>query len=261
MPMPMPEKGQKQDDFMAMCMADKMMMADFKDNDQRLAVCFSQWRKEHPEDKPPAEEKGFPGEIERRGFAACELRAESEGNGDPMIRGYAAMFNQLSDPILGFREQVAPGCFAESLKADDIRALFNHNPDAVLGRTSAKTLRLKEDAKGLAIEIDPPDTQIGRDVMAMIKRGDINQMSFGFICQDEAWEKSGQTEAVRTLRKVKLFDVSPVTFPAYPQTTVAVRDRFKAIQSAEKPGGQGVPETGRVDRRDKTRLNYGYPKN
>ncbi len=154
------------------------------------------------------------------------LRVETREDGKRRIVGHAAVFNQLSEDLGGFREQIAPGAFADAIKTDDVRALFNHNPDHVLGRNMAGTLQLSEDSRGLAIEIDPPDTQLARDLLVSMERGDINQMSFGFSVRPNGqnWAKDDSGQVVRTLTKVRLFDVSPVTFPAYPQTDVAARD-------------------------------------
>lgn len=148
-----------------------------------------------------------------------ELRADSE---EPKITGHAAVFNQWSEDLGGFREIIRPGAFAKTIKEADVRALFNHDPNYVLGRNKAGTLRLEEDKKGLAIEIDPPDTQWARDLTTSIQRGDIDQMSFGFRTVKDKWGDDGETNQ-RELLEVELFDVSPVTYPAYPQTSVGVR--------------------------------------
>lgn len=163
--------------------------------------------------------------IERRTFALDEMRIEAREDGAQRIIGHAAMFNALSEDLGGFREQIAPGAFEEAIETDDIRALFNHDPNHVLGRNRAKTLILSEDQRGLAIEIIPPDTQLARDLMTSMQRGDITQMSFGFSVRPngENWAKDDEGRHIRTLTKVRLFDVSPVTYPAYPQTDVAVR--------------------------------------
>lgn len=142
----------------------------------------------------------------------------------PTITGHAAMFNQETDIGGMFREKIKKGAFSESIGKDDVRALFNHDPNFVLGRNKAGTLKMVEDRKGLAIEISPPDTQQARDLMVSMRRGDISQMSFGFQVQEESWRMGEDGESdVRTLKKVRLFDVSPVTFPAYEGTDVAVR--------------------------------------
>jgi len=169
--------------------------------------------------------------LERRAFAA-ELRVDRAGE-KPVIRGHAAVFNALSEDLGGFREQIAPGAFKNAIGRDDVRALFNHDSNLILGRNKAGTLRMSEDDTGLAIEIDPPDTQYARDLMVSMERGDITQMSFGFSVtkQGQKWEENGQTHT-RTLTDVRLYDVSPVTLPAYPQTDVALRSltEFKAEQ-------------------------------
>lgn len=139
------------------------------------------------------------------------------------IEGYAAVFGSLSVEMWGFRERIAPGAFAASIEADDIRALWQHNREVVLGRTKAGTLRLDEDSNGLRVEIDAPDTQGGRDAVVSIGRGDVDQMSFGFRVLEDAWDEDGEGQLIRTLKKVKLYEVSPVTFPAYQATTVSVR--------------------------------------
>jgi HK97 family phage prohead protease len=163
-------------------------------------------------------------EKETRAFELSEIRVEKRDDEAAKIIGHAAVFDQLSENLGGFREKIAAGAFSEALKESDVRALFNHNPDFVLGRNRSGTLQLNEDARGLAIEIDPPDTQVARDLIVSMDRGDINQMSFGFTVEEDNWEEDDDGRVVRTILKVKrLFDVSPVTYPAYPQTDAAVR--------------------------------------
>ena len=178
--------------------------------------------------------------TERRAFGT-ELRVAKRADGVPMIAGHAAVFNRLSEDLGWFREKVAPGAFAETIEADDVRALWDHDSRLVLGRNRAGTLRLSEDATGLAVEIDPPDTQTARDLLTLIERGDISQMSFAFQVVDAGWETVAGEE-IRTLRKVKLFDVSPVAFPAYPDTDVALR----SLAAWKKRAGGAVTE----DRQD-----------
>jgi uncharacterized protein len=139
----------------------------------------------------------------------------------PMLRGHAAVFNDLSVDLGGFREKIAPGAFAGTLN-DDVRALWNHNWDVLFGRTTSGTLRLAEDKIGLATEIDPPDTQGARDLLALVERRDVTQMSFGFSTIKDMWEKTPAGDVVRTLLEVKLYDVSGVAAPAYPQTDLEV---------------------------------------
>lgn len=161
-------------------------------------------------------------EIEKRTIQAAELRVESAAESQPTIRGYAAVFDQVTD--LGFfTESIAAGAFERALKEGaDVRALVDHEPSKIIGRNTAGTLRLQEDDRGLVAEIDPPDTSVGRDIVESIRRGDVSGMSFGFVTLGEQWNYEGE-KPHRTLTDVDLFDVSAVTFPAYPQTEVGLR--------------------------------------
>jgi HK97 family phage prohead protease len=179
---------------------------------------------------------------ERRIFTV-EIRAAKDGL--RTITGHAAVFNKDSEPMWGFVERVAPGAFTQTIKEDDVRALFNHDPNIVLGRNTAKTLRLSEDKQGLSVEIDPPDTQAARDLLVSIERGDISQMSFGFITRKESWQYSddGKGPNIRTLEDVQLFDVSPVTFPAYPDTDVSVRSLKEIAEEGKLKLAAAAPAT------------------
>lgn len=161
---------------------------------------------------------------ELRTFVA-QLEVREQG-GTSIIAGHAAVFNQLSEDLGGFREQVLPGAFTDALARDDVRALFNHDPNYILGRNRSQTLTMREDGHGLAIEIKAPTTPTIRDlVLEPIRRGDVSQMSFAFTVRPggQDWAKDEEGRVIRSLKKLRLFDVSPVTFPAYPQTDVAVR--------------------------------------
>ncbi len=157
-----------------------------------------------------------------------ELRAAGDDpDAPPVIVGYAAVFNALSEDLHGFREKIDPGAFAKTMGAD-VRALFNHNADIVLGRTRSKTLLLEQDNKGLRVSITPPQTEQATHIVELIKRGDVSQMSFGFRTLADKWEINADTgKQVRTLLEVELFDVSPVTYAAYKQTQVAIRSLEK----------------------------------
>lgn len=142
----------------------------------------------------------------------------------PKIIGHAAVFNKRVKIYGDAWEEIAPGAFSEAIRSEDIYALWNHEASNVLGNTGAETLRLAEDEVGLHYEIIPPDTTLGRDLVTLIKRGDVRKSSFGFNIEDERITKLEGKGVLRTILKVKpLFDVSPVTFPAYPQTDVHVR--------------------------------------
>ena len=162
--------------------------------------------------------------LERRSMTITELRVnDSEKHG--YIEGYASVFDSWSEELGGFapfREKVCKGAFLETIEKDDIKALWNHNPDYVLGRNTAGTLELKEDERGLYVKIKPPKTQWAKDLMTSMKRGDVDAMSFGFAVVLDKWYTEGDTD-VRELLKVKLYDVSPVTYPAYTATECDVR--------------------------------------
>lgn len=154
-------------------------------------------------------------DIERRG-AAGGLRASGR-----TLTGYAAVFG--TETRMGsFTERIAPGAFSKSLASGrDILALLDHRADVLLGRTASGTLKLTEDAKGLAFELRLPDTQAGRDLVALAERGDLGGMSFGFIAEDEEW--NGNT---RELRQVDLREVSVIqAFPAYSETEISLRNK------------------------------------
>src|SRR5512137_1309240 len=161
---------------------------------------------------------------ERRFTGNCELRAiVPETGGRAKIAGHAAVFNSLSEDLWGFRERIAPGAFAPALGKSDIRALLNHDPNFILGRTKSGTLRAQEDERGLAVEIDPPETRWADDLLVSIGRGDISQMSFAFRVGEESWETVDGADIRTILSFDEIFDVSPVTYPAYPDTDVALR--------------------------------------
>ena len=161
---------------------------------------------------------------ERRFTGNCELRAIApEVGGRAKIIGHAAVFNSLSEELWGFREKISPGAFKPALDKSDIRALLNHDPNFVLGRTKNGTLRVLEDETGLAVEIDPPETAWADDLLVSIGRGDISQMSFAFRVGEESWDTVAGANIRTILSFDEIFDVSPVTYPAYPATDVALR--------------------------------------
>ena len=185
-------------------------------------------------------------EIERRAFGVdMEIRSADDGQ---KIVGYAAVFDSYSEYIGGFRERIAKGAFSRVL-GDDVRALFNHDSDIVLGRSKSGTLKLSEDETGLRVEISPPDTQAARDIMELLRRGDVDQMSFGFYTGRDTWAMDDEGNVERTILEVKsLFDVSIVTYPAYPDTSVALRgmEQFRAEAASR---GLVLPDFGAMRRK------------
>lgn len=177
-----------------------------------------------------------PENYEARSFVSTlELRKKDDGSAT--IVGMAAVFDSMSENLGGFREIIAPGAFDDT-DMSDVRALFNHDSNFVLGRTVPKTLRVKTTANGLQYSVDLPNTQTIRDlVLAPIERGDIDQSSFGFIVGqgNDSWDENDDGVLIRTINKVReLFDVSPVTFPAYTDTTVGARSMKRFVENREQ---------------------------
>lgn len=178
---------------------------------------------------------------ERRALREPIEFREADGGG-ATISGYAAVFNKetvIGGSMWGFREQIAPHAFDDAITRDDVRALFNHDPNMLLGRSVNGTLRLSVDKKGLKYEVDLPDTTVARDVRELIKRGDVSGSSFAFHVDEDGseWDDSEMKKGklpLRTITKAELFDVSPVTYPAYPQTSVSARSKAEAAVEAEK---------------------------
>lgn len=186
-------------------------------------------------------------EIERRFRPSTQpIEIRSGANGASVLSGYGAVYFKASDPGTqfelwpGYVERIAPGAFDRAIREDDVRGLYNHDANFLLGRTKSKTMRLSSDDVGLKYEIDVPDSQVGRDVAASIKRGDLDGSSFSFsIFGDgtnagDAWVMEGET-MVRTILAVRLYDVGPVVFPAYEATTASARDALRAAAEKHRP--------------------------
>lgn len=170
--------------------------------------------------------------IVRRQAGGHSLRVEQRADGRTVLSGYAAVFWREGAPETEYEmwrdcwEHVLPGCFDRALREDDVRACFNHDPSQLLGRLQAGTLQLSVDAVGLRYEVEPPDTELGRQVVASVRRGDVTGSSFSFNHRITRWvetERDGRRVTVCELLDVTLFDVGPVTFPAYPATTAGAR--------------------------------------
>lgn len=169
--------------------------------------------------------------VEKRFNVSHELRTEGEGK---VIKGYAAVFNTLTRINDRFQEKIAPGAFSESLAKNDIRALWSHNSDLVIGRNKNGSLKLREDEHGLAFENTLPDTQIGRDTFENVRSGLVTGVSFGFFVKKQSWEQgSDGAPHTRTLEIVDLIEISPTAFPAYQQTHVAARTSEDALKEIE----------------------------
>lgn len=173
--------------------------------------------------------------LERRSIAA-ELRADIAGR---KLEGLAAVFNVDARIANQFDERVLPGAFAKSLASGrDVLALADHDPTRLLARTKSGTLRLSETPQGLAFSLDVPDTQDGRDLLALAQRNDLGGASFAFTVQSEAWPAHDKRE----LRAVELYEVSIVrAWPAYPSTFVQARSW--ATRTMSPPSRRRLVET------------------
>ncbi len=148
--------------------------------------------------------------------------AISAGTKGKLLSGYAARFDSPTTIAGEFIETIAPGAFAKSLASMDVLALFNHDYGRVLGRKSAGTLKIGEDASGLWVEINPPDSPDGWSARELIGRRDVVGMSFGFRTRKDEWDDTGDLPK-RTLREVDLYEVTITPIPAYADTTIALR--------------------------------------
>lgn len=158
---------------------------------------------------------------------AVQCRAAEEGQ-PATISGYGAVFYDAADPGTEYRiwddlvERIMPGAFDRAIREDDVRSFFNHNPDMILGRSTAGTLKLSVDAKGLRYEVQPPASRA--DVIESLYRGDVSGSSFMFIADDVQFRITDGVEIVEILA-VRLLEVGPVVFPAYQSATSEVRAR------------------------------------
>lgn len=163
--------------------------------------------------------------MEQR-FLQMQLEKRSADNDDPIIEGYFAVFDDVYNVAPGATESIRAGAFTDAISGD-VRALYNHNTDIILGRTSAGTLELREDSHGLwgRIKIDPDDTD-AMNVYRRIQRGDITGCSFGFNIESQETEVRDNGDVHWTITKVNpLYEISPVCFPAYEATNVSARQK------------------------------------
>lgn len=187
---------------------------------------------------------------EKRYFESTLTIEQREGKSRPTIVGHAAVFNSMSENLGGFREIIEPGAF-DSVLGDDVRALFNHDPNFVLGRTKSGTLSVSVDEKGLRYDITPPNTTYANDLIENLSLGNITQSSFGFTVDKDRWEENEDGVIVRYITAVRrLYDVSPVTFPAYPETDVAKRELEQFLEKKKQTVPEPVEfETKRLEKR------------
>lgn len=190
---------------------------------------------------------------EKRIYDMSQIEVRAASDDEPArIEGFAAVYNVESNDLGGFVEIIEPGFFRDVL-TDDVRSLWNHNSDVVLGRTRAGTLEIYDAAAGLRTVTFPPETQAGRDALVSIERGDVDQMSFAFTVRQGGDRWSVREDGVVERRLLpggcaRLYDISPVTFPAYEETRVSARaleqvnELAQAGQMDEKADEAGDPE-------------------
>lgn len=190
---------------------------------------------EIPTTPPPTQE------IEKRVFQ-ISYRVADEDTNEPgqnkaesrTVEGYAALFGVTANIGGWFDERIEPGAFKDALKRSDVRALFNHDPNYILARTESGTLEVKEDSKGLFYRFEVPNTNFGNDFLEMLRRGDVSQSSFAFTVAKQRWEEEKRGEEIKYTRVIEetdqIYDVSPVTYPAYSETTVSARSKATELQ-------------------------------
>lgn len=183
------------------------------------------------------------------------------GNESRTVEGYAALFN-VTDIGGWFEERIEPGAFKDALKRSDIRALFNHDPNYILARTESGTLQVKEDEKGLFYRFEAPDTTFGNDFLKMLRRGDISQSSFAFTVKKQRWEEEKRGEEWKYTRVVEevdqVYDVSPVTYPAYSETTVSARSKVTEKNKQELINNREAAKRERLLQLHKLRIDDNF---
>lgn len=168
--------------------------------------------------------------LERR-YLPAEVRAAGDGN--RKIAGYVTKFDALSQVIYDFRERFAVGCFDACLAENpDILGLYNHSMDNVLARTSSGTMRVHVDETGLAYEMDPAPTTLGKDLLILLERGDVRGSSIGFYCLEDAWDLGPDGMLIRTIVRAAVFDISVVTDPAYLTSDASLRSQLPQNDAA-----------------------------
>lgn len=206
MPLPLPQPGESKDDFLSRCMANEAMLNEFEDEGQHFAICLNQWKESKEEKK-----------MKYSYFEARELRGEGR-----TIIGVIP-YNSESCDLGGFKEYLSPGCFRKSLEnGEKVMSLWSHDDSQPLGSTENGTLVIRDATDGLHFTIMPPDTSYSRDALELVKSGTITGCSFGFHVTSEAWHSQN---TLREVKEASLFEISPVSFPAYKGTHVQVRKK------------------------------------
>ncbi|HEX8585053.1 MAG TPA: HK97 family phage prohead protease [Allosphingosinicella sp.] len=187
------------------------------------------------------------GRETRVNVTRLEVRSAGGDAEGRTVTGYAAVFDSETDICGCWVETIAPGAFTRSLRENDVVALYSHDMGRVIGRSSAKTLRIDEDAKGLKVEIDLPDTTDGRDIAVLVERGDITGMSFGFCTRKQEWDETVEPPK-RTILDVDLVEVTITAFPQYTDTEIGLRS-LEGARSERRQHNKAGAQTRLAERR------------
>jgi HK97 family phage prohead protease len=199
--------------------------------------------------------------------SAAQMRVVSNGS-TPKITGYASVFRSRSVDLGGFVEEVHPDAFRAVLaRKPDVRGLVNHDPFLILGRTASGTLELQADPIGLRFTIYPPDSMLAASYIESVRRGDLSGASFTFTTGEDRWDSSMKPPLRTVLEVRELFDISLVSYPAYPATEVSVRHDGRTIdrpdvmrlrlESLERRWGRPRPSWRDMERRLRLAETYG----
>lgn len=231
MPLPKPKEGEDKDKFINRCIVDKIMLSEFPDEKQRYAVCLAQWNERAA---------AWP----QREIRMAELRAiEPAGDTQEMIiEGRAIVYESptVMYEIEGnkYYEVIARGAL-EGADLKDVPFKYNHSDSVmVMARTRNKTLELIPDEQGLLVRAKLAPTTAGRDLYQLIKRGDIDKMSFAFTVAEDSYDRDTRTR--RILRFKRIWDVSAVDTPAYQATYISARSYFEAQAEAERRAAEAA---------------------
>jgi HK97 family phage prohead protease len=244
MPLLKVKSGETKQEFDNRCMSNEKMIEEYPDEKQRFAVCQDIW--------DGAQRKKLDKGVCYRTYKDdIEFRFD-ENEGTRTIEGYAAKFGKWSQDLGGFREIIDRGAFKKTLKEADIRILQNHDSNFVLGRNKSGTAELWEDKTGLRFKVNLPDTSYAKDLVEIMKRGDVTQCSFGFIPIKDEWRNDFSE---RVLKEVRLFDASIVTYPAYEDTEAQVRNmkqiRETVINENKEPEETHSEEVEKITSKEK----------
>lgn len=231
MPLPKPNDGETKDEFIDRCMADDTMQDEFPDESQRYAVCLAQWD-ERSAVRP------------QREIRMAELRAiEPAGDANEMIvEGRAIVYESptVLFEIDGVRyyEVIARGAL-EGADLKDVPFKYNHSDNVmVMARTRNKTLELIPDDEGLLVRAKLANTTAGRDLYELIRRGDVDKMSFAFTVAEDSYDRDTRTR--RILRFKRIWDVSAVDMPAYDDTYISARSWVLAQVETERRAAEAA---------------------